>query len=143
MVQMLKGQTKEISEKQAEAMMQIIQSRHFNLSEYKKLRKILSSRVITRQDASTFLDYCYAKVRFERYFNGHNHKAYAACCFCNSRDNLRKIENIKTGVRKWCCATCRFNMTDEDIVDVPTARGRSDDHVDYEFIRAEVNGTEV
>jgi hypothetical protein len=121
MVQITQGQIKEISPKQAEAIKHIIQSRDFNLSEYKKLKRILDSRVITRRDASVFLEYCYAKVGFERYFNGHHHKAYAACCYCKGRDNLSKIENLKTGVRKWCCQTCRCHIADPDIIDVPRA----------------------
>src|SRR4030043_448267 len=100
MVQILKERIKEITEKQTAAIKQIIQNRDFNLSEYKKLKRILDSRVITRRDASVFLEYCYAKVHFERYFNGHHHKAYAYCCFCKGRDNLIKIEDIKTGVRQ-------------------------------------------
>jgi len=125
MMQLQKMQAKEISDKQIEAIKQIIRSRDFNLAEYKKLKTILDSRVITRRDAAVFLEYCYAKVHFERYFNGHHHKAYAACCFCKGRDGLRKIENIKTGERNWCCQTCRANITDADIVDVPRARDRT------------------
>jgi hypothetical protein len=119
MIQIAKEQMKEISQKQAEAVKHIIQSRDFNLSEYKKLKKTLDSRVITRRDAAVFLEYCYTKVHFERYFNGHHHKAYAACCYCKGRDNLRKIENLKTGKRNWCCQTCRSNITDPDIINVP------------------------
>jgi len=118
----LQNQMKEISDKQIEAIKQIIQSRDFNLAEYKKLKKILDSRVITRRDASVFLEYCYTKVYFERYFNGHHHKAYAYCCFCKGRDNLRKIENLKTGERSWCCQTCRSNIADDNVVDVPRAK---------------------
>ena len=124
MVQILSETTKEITARQAAAIKQIIQNRDFNLSEYQKLKKILDSRVITQRDASVFLEYCYAKVRFERYFNGHHHKAYAACCFCKGRDNLRKIENLKTGDRNWCCQICRANLADNDIVDVPGARDK-------------------
>lgn len=124
MMQLQKIQAKEISQKQADAINQIIQSGDFNLAEYRKLKKILDSRVITRYDASVFLEYCYTKVYFERYFNGHHHKAYAYCCFCKGRDNLRKIEDIKTGKRNWCCQTCRSNITDADIIDLPTAAGR-------------------
>ena len=126
MVQITQGQVQEISDKQAEAIQQIIQSRDFNLAEYKKLKKVLDSRVITRRDASVFLEYCYAKVHFERHFNGHRHKAYAYCCFCQGRDNLRKIENIKTGVRHWCCQTCRSSITNDSIVDVPRAGDRKE-----------------
>lgn len=140
-VQITKEQTKEISEKQKEAIRQIIQSRDFNLSEYRKLKTILDTRVITRQDASVFLEYCYAKVYFGKRFNNHKHKAYAECCFCKGRDNLRKIENLKTGVRKWCCGTCRINITDENVVDVPAARDRKQDLIDDEHVRAEKNGT--
>jgi hypothetical protein len=122
MIQIAKEQMKEISQKQAEAIKHIIQSRDFNLSEYKKLKNVLDSRVITRRDASAFLEYCYAKVGFERYFNGHHHKAYATCCYCKGRDNLRRIENLKTGKRNWCCQTCRSNIADPDIIDLPTAR---------------------
>jgi len=143
MVQILKEEIKEITTKQADAIKQIIQDRDFNLSEYKKLKKILDSRVVTRRDASVFLEYCYVKVRFERYFNGHKHKSYAACYFCKGRDNLRKIENIKTGARRWCCGTCRINITDENIVDVQTARQRRNEEIDADFIRPEVNGTDV
>jgi len=121
----LQNQMKEISDKQIEAIKQIIRSRDFNLAEYKKLKKILDSRVATRRDAAMFLEYCYMKVHFERYFNGHNHKAYAACCFCKSRDELRKIENIKTGERNWCCQTCRSNIIDADIIDLPRAKDKS------------------
>ena len=117
MVQIIKDRIKAITPRQTEAIKQIIQNRDFNLSEYKKLRKILDTRVITRRDASTFLEYCYAKVNFERYFNGHKHKSYAACYFCKGRDKLRKIENLKTGTRKWCCQTCRINLIDENVVD--------------------------
>jgi len=117
----LQNQMKEISQKQADAIKQIIQSRDFNLLEYRKLKKILDSRVITRKDASVFLEYCYAKVHFERYFNGHNNKAYAECCFCKGRDNLRKIENLKTGARNWCCQACISNIADPDIIDIPRA----------------------
>jgi hypothetical protein len=123
MIQIAKEQMKEISEKQTNAIKHIIQSRDFNFSEYNKLKRILDSRVITRRDASAFLEYCYAKVGFERYFNGHHHKAYAACCYCKGRDNLRKTENLKTGKRHWCCQTCRTNIADPDIIDLPTARG--------------------
>jgi hypothetical protein len=123
MIQIAKGQMKEISEKQMQAIKKIVQSRDFTLSEYRKLKEVLDRRVVTRQDASMFLEYCFAKVRFERYFNGHHHKAYAACCFCKGRDDLRKIENIKTGQRHWCCQTCRSNITDEDVMVLPTARG--------------------
>lgn len=143
MVQLQGEQTKETSQKQADAIKHIIQNRDFNLSEYRKLKNILDSRVITRYDASVFLEYCYAKVHFERCFNGHHHKAYAYCCFCKGRDNLRKIENLKTGERNWCCQTCRSNIIDEDIVDVPTAGQRKDEEIDNELVRAEINGTEV
>ena len=119
MIQIAEERMKEISDKQMQAIRKIVQSRDFNLSEYIKLKRILDSRVITRRDAGAFLEYCYAKVRFERYFNGHHHKAYAACYFCKGRDNLRKIENIKTGKRNWCCQTCRTNIADPDIIDVP------------------------
>jgi len=125
MVQLQKEQTKEISQKQSDAIRQIIQSRDFNLSEYKKLKRILDSRVITRYDASVFLEYCYAKVHFERYFNGHHHKAYAYCCFCKGRDSLRKIEDIKTGARQWCCQTCRSNITDESVIVLPAAEDKN------------------
>jgi len=122
MVKLLKEKIKEITTKQADAIKQIIQNRDFNLSEYRKLKKILDSRVVTRRDASVFLEYCYAKVRFDRYFNGHKHKSYAACFFCKGRDNLTKIENIKTGARRWCCQTCRIDLRDENVIDLPTAR---------------------
>jgi hypothetical protein len=122
MIQIVKERMKEISEKQTNAIAHIIQSREFNLSEYNKLKKILDSRVITRRDASAFLEYCYAKVGFERYFNGHHHKAYAACCYCKGRDDLRKIENLKTGERHWCCQTCRCHITDPDMIDLPAGR---------------------
>lgn len=122
MIQIAEERMKEISDKQIEAIRKIVQSRDFNLAEYIRLKRILDSRVITRRDASAFLEYCYAKVGFERYFNGHHHKAYAACCFCKGRDNLRKIENIKTGKRHWCCQTCRSTIADGDVIDVPTAR---------------------
>jgi hypothetical protein len=141
MVQIQKEQKKEISEKQANAIKQIIQSRHFNLSEYRKLKKILDSRVITRRDASAFLEYCYTKVYFERFFNG-RHKAYAYCCFCKGRDDLRKIENIKTGVRKWCCKICRINITNDDIIGLPTAKEDKAELVDNRYIRVEKNGTQ-
>lgn len=130
MVQILKEKIKEITTKQADAIKQVIQNRDFNLSEYKKLKKILDSRVVTRRDASVFLEYCYAKVRFEKYFNGHKHKSYAACYFCKGRDNLRKIENIKTGARRWCCQTCRIDLTDENVIDLPTARTVMNDAID-------------
>ena len=142
MVQILKDRIKEITPKQAEAIKQIIQNRDFNLSEYRKLKKILDSRVITRRDASMFLKYCYAKVHFERYFNGLKRKAYAACYFCKSRDNLRKIENLKTGTRKWCCKTCRINLIDENVVDLPTAEDRREcsreNIANDDYIRAEI-----
>jgi hypothetical protein len=143
MVQLQEEQTKEISQKQSDAIKQIIQSKDFTLSEYKKLKRILDSRVIARYDASVFLEYCYAKVHFKRYFNGHHHKAYAYCCFCKGRDSLRKIEDIKTGVRQWCCQTCRSNIVDESIVDVPTAAKRQHNNIGADLIRAEVNGAEA
>jgi len=121
----LQNQMKEISDKQIEAIKQIIRSRDFNLAEYKKLKTILDSRVITRRDAAVFLEYCYVKVHFERYFNGHNHKAYAACCFCKGRDNLKKIENFKTGERNWCCQTCRSNIADQSIIVLPSAEDKN------------------
>ena len=125
MVQIVKERMKDITEKQIAAIKQIIQNKGFNLSDYKKLKRILESRVITRQDASVFLEYCYAKVHFERYFNGHKHKSYASCFQCKGRDNLRKIENIKTGEKKWCCQTCRIDITDPDIIDLPAAQGNT------------------
>jgi collagenase-like PrtC family protease len=122
MIQIAEERMKEISDKQIQAIRKIVQSRDFNLSEYIKLKRILDSRVITRRDASAFLEYCFAKVHFERYFNGHHHKAYAACCHCKGRDNLSKIENLKTGKRHWCCQTCRSHITDPDIIDLPAGR---------------------
>jgi|GEM_PF-2554138 len=127
MIQIAEERMKGISDKQIQAIKQIIQSRDFNLAEYRKLKKILDSRVITKRDAGAFLEYCYAKVHFERYFNGYHHKAYASCCFCKGRDNLGKIENLKTGERNWCCQTCRTNITNPDIIDLPAARGRADE----------------
>ena len=90
-----------------------------------------------------FLEYCYAKLHFDRYFNDSKHKAYAVCSFCKGRDNLRKIENIKTAATKWCCETCRTNMTDESVIDVPAAKDRKKNVVDDGYIRAEKNGTEI
>ena len=104
MVQIQKEQMKEISDKQMLAIKQIIQSRDFNLSEYKKFKEVLDRRVIARRDASVFLEYFYVKVHFEGYFNVRKHKAYAVCCFCKGRDNLRKIENLKNilaGEKLW------------------------------------------
>lgn len=121
-MQLQTGQMKEISQKQADAIKQILLCRDFNLAEYKKLRKILDSRVITRRDASAFLEYCFARVHFERYFNGHKHKAYAACDFCKGRDGLMRIENIKTGERRWCCQDCTEHVNEEGIMVVPRAR---------------------
>ena len=146
MAQIVEGQLKEISDRQIEAIKQIIQSRDFNLSEYKKLKKILDSRVITRRDASVFLGCCYAKVGFERYFNGHHHKAYAACCYCKGRDNLGKIENLKTGDRNWCCQTCRSSITDDSIVDMPRVRDRQEGsagQIDDGYVIARVNRHEA
>ena len=97
MIQIAKERMKEISDKQMQAIKKIVQSRDFTLSEYRKLKEVLDRRVITRHDASVFLEYCFAKVRFERYFNGHHHKAYAACCFCKGRDGLIRIESVQTG----------------------------------------------
>jgi len=135
-------ENKYITERQRNAIKQILKSRDFSLAEYKKLKRILDLQVIKRKDASLFLEYCYAKVHFERYFNGHKHKAYAECYCCKGRDNLRKIENLKTGVRKWCCETCRINITDEDIIDLPTAKEAKTELVDDGYIRAEKNGTQ-
>ncbi len=133
MIQLQIRQMKEISDKQMQAIKQIIQCRDFNLSEYQRLKKILDSRVITRRDASAFLEYCYAKVHFERYFNGHKHKAYAVCYYCKGRDKLKKIENIKTGERKWCCQICRTNIIDAKVIDLPTADSlvKAQQGVDY------------
>jgi len=136
-------ENKYITERQRNAIKQILKSRDFSLAEYKKLKRILDLQAIKRKDASIFLEYCYAKVHFERYFNGHKHKAYAECCYCKGRDNLRKIENLKTGVRKWCCETCRINITDEDIIDLPTAKEAKTELVDDGYIRAEKNGTRL
>jgi hypothetical protein len=122
MIQIVKERMKEISPKQAAAIQQVILCKDFNLAEYKKLKRTLDFKVITRRDASAFLEYCFAKVHFERYFNGHHHKAYAACCHCKGRDNLSKIENLKTGKRHWCCQTCRSHITDPDIIDLPAGR---------------------
>ena len=144
MVQILKDRIKAITPRQAEAIKQIIQNRDFNLAEYKKLRKILDSRVITRRDASTFLEYCYAKVHFERYFNGLKRKAYAACYFCKGRDSLTKVENLRTGIRKWICNCCRINLIDENVIDLPTAEDRREysreNIVNDDYILAETNG---
>ena len=134
---------KQITDKQAAAIKQIIQSRDFNLTEYKKLKLILDSRILNRADASVFLEYCFAKVNFERHFNGHHHKAYAYCCFCRGRDDLGKIENVKTGIKKWCCKICRINITDGDIIDVPAARQKRNEEIDRNIIQAEVNGTGI
>jgi len=141
MMQLQKIQAKEISQKQTDAINQIIQSRDFNLAEYRKLKKILDYRVITKWDASVFLEYCYTKVYFERYFNGHHHKAYASCCFCKGRDSLRKIENLKTGERSWCCQTCRSNVSDPDIIDLPTTRGRKAELINDENSRVQTSNS--
>jgi hypothetical protein len=123
MIQITTEQMKPISDRQMDAIKQIILSKNFTLGEYKKLKEVLGRRVITRRDASAFLEYCYAKVFFERYFNGHEHRAYAGCCFCKSRDNLRRVENRETGRRRWCCEACLSKGTDASLVVVPRRRG--------------------
>jgi hypothetical protein len=123
MIQVTTEQMKPISDKQMEAIQRITLSRNFTLGEYKQLKQILGRRVITRQDASAFLEYCYAKVFFERYFNGHKHRAYAGCCFCKSRDNLRRVENRTTGRKAWCCEACISKGTDPSMVVVQRTRG--------------------
>jgi hypothetical protein len=124
MIQVAKERMKEISDKQTNAIKKIILCRDFNLAEYRKLKEVLDRRVVTRQDASMFLEYCFAKVRFERYFNGHHHKAYAACCFCKGRDGLIRIENVQTGAKAWCCRNCRDHVNDKGIMVVPRVRNR-------------------
>jgi hypothetical protein len=144
MIQMATEQMKAISDRQMDAIKRIIQSRNFTLQEYKKLKEVLAGRVITRRDASTFLEYCYAKVSFERSFNGHRHQGYAGCCFCKSRDNLKRVENRRTGRRGWCCEACIGKGTDPSIVVVPkTRRGISGTQKRNELARIRGLATDI
>ena len=74
MIQIAEERIKEISERQMLLIGRTIQGRDFNLSEHKRLKEVLEHRIITRHDAPVFLEYCFAKVCFKRYSNGHEHK---------------------------------------------------------------------
>ena len=115
--------TKAISTRQKEAMEGIIQSKEFSLAECRKLKEVLAHGVSTRREASVFLEYCYASVRFQRCFNRHQQRAQVACCVCKSRDNVGRALSLETGRKAWCCAACLGMGVDPSLVAAPKRQG--------------------
>lgn len=91
-------------------LVKILQSKKLKDSEYREFRSVLDKRVICSYDASVLINHILGIMRYRRHFCSKRSKAYKKCHFCNSRDEIIRIEKIHSAQRFWCCETCFLNL---------------------------------
>jgi len=80
--------------------------------EYQQLRKIWINQITTSKDASIFIEYVLAALRFRRHFFNRKHRSFKRCQACSSRDQVRRYDDLaKFGPRYWLCETCALNLS--------------------------------
>ena len=82
----------------------------------------IAGKLITSYDASVLITYLLATIKFRKYFsNGRKHKK-AECVECKSKLCLQRYEDISSGARVWLCNYCSKEITDTNIVLVPSRK---------------------
>ena len=107
-----------ISANQQVLIKKLLRCRKLSDEEYKGLRKILDSRVSTSYDASVFIEYVSATIKFRRHFSSKRSKAYKLCQFCNSRDKVNRYWNVPDDKKYWICDFCAISIDPSQIVQV-------------------------
>jgi len=114
--------------------LKILKSKKLKDAEYQGLKEVLKSKVITSYDASVFIEFVLAKLRFQRTFFNGKHRAYKQCVYCNSRDDVVRYDNLVTNERFWVCETCALNLRNKPVVPVKTSEVVKDGEVDSDFL---------
>ena len=97
----------------------LLHSRKLRDKEFKEMKLIWETQVLTMTDASFFIEHLLALLKFRRRFNSKNKKCYKICHYCKSRDKITRIEYVKSGVKFWSCETCLINIPEGEFVIVP------------------------
>ncbi len=104
---------------QEEYVVKVMKSRRILDGEYKELKTIWDSQVLTSKDAGIFLAYLFALQNFRRTFINGRHKAYKFCHFCGLRDGIIRIEDFYYSKRLWSCENCFLNSDGERYITFP------------------------
>ena len=100
-----------VSQSQNILIKKILKSKKIKDKEYKELKKIKDGKVISSYDASIFICYVLALLKFRQNFTGRKAKAYKKCFFCDERDEVERylrVGNLK--VKAWVCSSCAINL---------------------------------
>lgn len=97
----------------------ILYSKRIKDKEFQDLKSIWENQVTTMKDASVFIEFILATLRFRRMFLSEKFKSFKICRYCDVRDNISRIEEAKSGKRFWCCETCLLNLDSKVFVLVP------------------------
>ncbi|NIV14165.1 MAG: hypothetical protein GWN62_23700 [Aliifodinibius sp.] len=107
-----------MSANQSGLIKRLLRSRKFRDKEYQGLRKILDSQVSTSYDASVFIEYALAAIKFRGHFSSKRSKAYKICQFCHSRDGVNRHWNLAEDKKCWICDFCAIHADPSQIVQV-------------------------
>ena len=97
----------------------LFKSRKLRDKEYQKLRSIWEFQVVTIKDAFIFINKVLADFRFTEMFLSEKFRSFKRCFYCEIRDNIARVEYVKTGIRHWSCETCLLNLDSNEFVLVP------------------------
>jgi len=108
------GDLKPATAEQKNLIRKILQSSRLKDSEYRMLKKLVDSKVVSSYDASVLIDYVLKVLRFRRHFFNGKHRAYKKCEFCGSRDEVSRYADASDMNNKlWSCETCALNIPDK------------------------------
>jgi len=114
----------------------ILKSSKLKDSEYRMLRGILDTKVVTTFDAGVFIEYVLGMLKFRRHFFNGKHKAYKKCYYCTDRNEVERYLNMSNGKKAWVCSTCAVNLDPAKFVPVKIAEEqevKADLHRKYDY----------
>ena len=96
----------------------ILQSGKLLDREYQQLKKIWTKQITTSTDAGIFIEYVLAALRFRRHFLNGKHRAFKKCCYCSSRDDVKRYLDFDDHSKHWVCESCVINLDFSKVVPV-------------------------
>ena len=109
---------KQVTSAQDVLVKKVLKSSKIKDAEYRLLKGIYDNQVTTSYDASVFIEYLLAIVKFRRMFLNGKHKAYKKCYYCNDRNQVERYLNMSNGKKAWVCSFCAINLDPSKFVPV-------------------------
>jgi len=111
-------EVKQVTSAQDVLVKKVLKSSKFKDAEYRTLKAIYDNQVTTSYDASIFIEYILATVKFRRIFLNGKHKAYKKCIYCGTREKVQRYLDISDNSKAWLCETCAINLDPAKVVPV-------------------------